>query len=52
MKPIETKSLVLLQHHLKMLRLPTMHDDGVKNWPHVALRRTSIIWRSCCSCVS
>ncbi len=27
MKPLETKSLVLLQHHLKLLRLPTMHDE-------------------------
>jgi DNA replication protein DnaC len=30
MKPIETKSLVLLQHHLKLLRLPTMHDQCEK----------------------
>ena len=30
MKPIETKSLVLLQHHLKLLRLPTMHDECEK----------------------
>ena len=30
MKSIETKSLVLLQHHLKMLRLPTMHDECEK----------------------
>jgi hypothetical protein len=30
MKPIETKSLVLLQHHLKRLRLPTMHDECEK----------------------
>ncbi len=30
MKPIETKSLVLLQHHLKMLRLPTMHGECEK----------------------
>jgi len=29
-KPIETKSLVLLQHHLKLLRLPTMHDECEK----------------------
>lgn len=27
MKPLETKSIVLLQHHLKALRLPTMHDE-------------------------
>jgi len=30
MKPIETKSRVLLQHHLKALRLPTMHDECEK----------------------
>jgi len=30
MKPIETKSLVLLQHHLKRLRLPTIHDECEK----------------------
>ena len=30
MKPIETKSLVLLRHHLKLLRLPTMHDQCEK----------------------
>ena len=30
MKPIETKSLVLLQHQLKMLRLPTMHGECEK----------------------
>ncbi len=30
MKPIETKSSVLLQHHLKALRLPTMHDECEK----------------------
>lgn len=30
MKAIETKSLVLLQHHLKALRLPTMHDECEK----------------------
>lgn len=30
MKPIETKSLVLLQHHLKLLRLPTIHDECQK----------------------
>jgi len=30
MKPIETKSLVLLQHHLKQLRLPTIHDECQK----------------------
>ena len=30
MKPLETKSIVLLQHHLKALRLPTMHDECEK----------------------
>jgi len=30
MKPLETKSMVLLQHHLKALRLPTMHDECEK----------------------
>ncbi len=30
MKPIETKSLVLLRHHLKLLRLPTVHDECEK----------------------
>ena len=30
MKKIETKSMVLLKHHLKMLRLPTMHDECEK----------------------
>ena len=30
MKPLETKSIVLLQHHLKALRLPTMHDESEK----------------------
>jgi len=28
MKPLETKSVVLLQHHLKALRLPT-----IARWP-------------------
>ena len=28
MKPIKTKSLVLLQHHLKLLRLPTKGMDS------------------------
>lgn len=30
MKKIETKSLVLLRHHLKALKLPTMHDECEK----------------------
>ena len=30
MKKIETKSVVLLQHHLKALRLPTMHSECEK----------------------
>jgi DNA replication protein DnaC len=30
MKSIETKSLVLLKHHLKALRLPTVHDECEK----------------------
>ncbi|MHC4407177.1 MAG: ATP-binding protein, partial [Planctomycetota bacterium] len=30
MKKTETKSLVLLRHHLKALRLPTMHDECEK----------------------
>jgi DNA replication protein DnaC len=30
MNSIETKSLVLLQHHLKALRLPTIHDECEK----------------------
>ena len=35
MKAIETKSLMLLQHHLKQLQLPTMHDSA-NNSPPVA----------------
>ena len=30
MKKTETKSLVLLRHHLKALKLPTMHDECEK----------------------
>jgi len=30
MNPIATKSLVLLKHHLKALRLPTIHDECEK----------------------
>jgi len=30
MKKLETKSLVLLQHHLKALKLPTMHTECAK----------------------
>ncbi|MFQ5382386.1 MAG: IS21-like element helper ATPase IstB [Dehalococcoidia bacterium] len=30
MQKIETKSLVLLRHHLKALKLPTMHDECEK----------------------
>ena len=30
MKPIETKSTVLLKHHLKALKLPTIHGECEK----------------------
>lgn len=30
MKPTQTKSLVLLKHHLKALKLPTMHGECEK----------------------
>ncbi len=30
MKKIETKSIVLLRHHLKALKLPTMHAECEK----------------------
>ena len=30
MKPLETKSLVLLRHHLKALRLPTIGAEAEK----------------------
>ena len=30
MKKLETKSTVLLKHHLKALKLPTMHDECEK----------------------
>ncbi len=30
MKPVETKSLVLLRHHLKALRLPTIGAEAEK----------------------
>jgi len=30
MKKLETKSMVLLKHHLKALKMPTMHDECEK----------------------
>ena len=30
MKPLETKSTVLLKYHLKALKLPTMHEECEK----------------------
>ena len=30
MKKLETKSTVLLKHHLKALKMPTMHDECEK----------------------
>jgi hypothetical protein len=30
MKKFETKSIVLLKHHLKALKMPTMHDECEK----------------------
>ncbi len=51
MKKTETKSIVLLAHHLKSLRLPTILAECEK----VAARArptTSITWRFRCNCVS
>ena len=39
MKPLETKSLVLLHHHLKALRLPTIGAEAEKVEPSRVRRR-------------
>lgn len=45
MKKLETKSLVLLKHHLKALKLPTIHAECEKVAGRCT-RTTSIIWAS------
>ena len=44
MKSIETKSLVLLKHHLKQLRLPSIHDE-CENRVHVIESVVAVIAR-------
>ena len=51
MKRIETKSTVLLKHHLKALRLPTMTAECEKVAGN-ASPRTWTTSGSCCSCAS
>ena len=51
MNKIETKSTVLLKHHLKALKLPTMHASARRSRPAL-LKIMPIIWRSCCNCAS
>ena len=51
MKKTETTSTVLLKHHLKALRLPTIHSECER----VAVRcatEMSITWASCYNCAS
>ena len=52
MKKLETKSAVLLKHHLKALKLPTMMAECEKVAARCRPRRTSTTWGSCSSCVS
>jgi hypothetical protein len=51
MKRTETKSTVLLKHHLKALKLPTMHAECEKVAARCA-RRTWTTWGSCSSSAS
>ena len=48
----QTKSTVLLKHHLKALKLPTMHGECEKMARRCAARRTSTTWGSCCNSAS
>ena len=51
MNKTETKSGVLLKHHLKALKLPTMHAECEKIASAAPLTMP-IIWRFCFSSVS
>ena len=51
MKKLETTSTVLLKHHLKALKLPTMTAECEKAAARCA-GRTSTTWGSCSSCAS
>ena len=51
MKKLETKSLVLLKHHLKALKLPTIQPSA-RRLPAAVPRTTSITWASFCSSAS
>jgi len=48
MSKTETKSTVLLKHHLKTLKLPTMHNECEKIAQRCAAD-TADIWRTCCN---
>ncbi len=52
MKKTETKSTVLLKHHLKALRLPTMHGRVREGGRRGAPRTTSTTSASCSSSAS
>ena len=52
MRKTETKSTVLLKHHLKALKLPTMHRRVREGGAPGAPPRTSTTWASCSSCAS
>lgn len=51
MNKTETKSTVLLKHHLKALKLPTMTAECEKVAQRAAADNADHR-RSCCSCVS
>ncbi len=52
MSKTETKSTVLLKHHLKALKLPTVHAECERIAERAAPRTTPIIWPFCCSSAS
>ena len=52
MKKTETKSTVLLRHHLKSLKLPTMHEECEKIANRVVRPTMPITWHSCCNSAS